>query len=543
MNRNDAPEFDIIVVGSGPAGVSAAFPLVDAGLRVLMVDGGMVPDVALPQGEYLESRTADDRQWQWMVGRNFEALRHPGATSPKLRAPTLDYVFRDFVDANRITADNFVPVGSLAVGGLSNAWGCGVAAFSARDLEAFPFSAAELMPSYHAIARRIGISGAADDDLAGFYGVDAWAQTGVAMDALHETLLGNYRRRRSALNARGFSMGRARVAVISRDQADGRRACTRSGFCLWGCAEESLYTARHDVRALATRENFVHLPGLVVDRLERDGETWGVCGQRRSTGSGEIHKARTVVLAAGTLATTRIAMRSLPDHRHATLLGSPSAAFALWLPKFTGVARAKGPGFAQLGFALDGDEASAISGFVFSTHALPVAEFVRHAPLTRRNAISLFSALLSSTVVANCFFPGALSRNSVKLEADGRLRVIGGSAAGFEEASSAAKRRLRAAFRHSNALMLPGSFRLGQIGAEAHYAGSLPMRRNPTLGETHANGEIAGLPGIFVADAAAFSSLPSKSHTFVMMACADRLGKSLVARFKRGGNTTAGAAG
>jgi choline dehydrogenase-like flavoprotein len=532
MSGNGAPEFDAIVVGSGPAGVSAAFPLVEAGFRVLMVDGGMLPDVALPRGEFLDTRASDERQWEWMVGRNFEALRRSGAISPKFRAPTLDYVFRDFVDANRIAADNFVPVGSLAVGGLSNAWGCGVAAFSARDLEGFPFSEAELAPSCEAVARRIGISGRANDDLAAFYGIDAWAQPPIAMDALHENLLGNYRRTRTTLNARGFRMGRARVAVIGRDQADGRRACTRAGFCLWGCAAQSLYSARYDVRALAARDNFVHLPGLVVDRLEREGEFWNVCGHRLSTGSGEIRRARTVVLAAGTLATTRIAMRSLPDHRHAPLLGSPSAAFALWLPKFLGDARVEGPGFAQLGFALDGDDASAICGFVFSTHALPVAEFVRHAPLARRNAISLFSTLLSSTVVANCFFPGALSRNSVTLEADGRLRVTGGSAAGFEEAANAARKRLRACFLRLHAFMLPGSFRPGEIGAEAHYAGSLPMRRNPKPGETNANGEIAGLPGIFVADASAFSSLPSKSHTFAMMACADRLGRGLVARLK-----------
>ena len=33
-------DFDIIIVGSGPAGISAAFPLVESGLNVLMVDGG-----------------------------------------------------------------------------------------------------------------------------------------------------------------------------------------------------------------------------------------------------------------------------------------------------------------------------------------------------------------------------------------------------------------------------------------------------------------------------------------------------------------------
>jgi flavin-dependent dehydrogenase len=33
-------DFDVIIVGSGPAGVSAAYPLVQSGIKVLMVDGG-----------------------------------------------------------------------------------------------------------------------------------------------------------------------------------------------------------------------------------------------------------------------------------------------------------------------------------------------------------------------------------------------------------------------------------------------------------------------------------------------------------------------
>ena len=47
-------DFDAVIVGSGPAGVSAAFPLLDAGLRVLMVDGGKAPRVASPAGQFLD---------------------------------------------------------------------------------------------------------------------------------------------------------------------------------------------------------------------------------------------------------------------------------------------------------------------------------------------------------------------------------------------------------------------------------------------------------------------------------------------------------
>src|SRR5512145_1641705 len=118
---------DVLVVGSGPAGMSAALPLVEAGLRLLMVDGGQTPDVNLPDGEFLDLRTRDVAQADWMIGRDGHALGSRATASPKFRVPALDYAFRGFAAANRIESERFTVVGSLAVGGLSNAWGCGVA--------------------------------------------------------------------------------------------------------------------------------------------------------------------------------------------------------------------------------------------------------------------------------------------------------------------------------------------------------------------------------------------------------------------------------
>jgi thioredoxin reductase len=124
-----SPEFDVIIVGSGPAGVSVAFPLVEAGLKVLMVEGGREARIPPPSRPFLTERSSNTEQWKWMLGENFHALRKMEAVSPKLRVPTHGYVFDDFIDSNRIKVDNFVAIGSLAKGGLSNAWGCGVARY------------------------------------------------------------------------------------------------------------------------------------------------------------------------------------------------------------------------------------------------------------------------------------------------------------------------------------------------------------------------------------------------------------------------------
>lgn len=131
--------YDVIVVGSGPAGVSVSYPLVKAGLKVLMVDGGRTSTASPPVESYIASREADHNQIRWMVGRDFHSLKFDAAVSPKLRAPTHKHVFEGFSEGNHIYGSGFVTVGSMAVGGFSEAWGCGVATLSDEELEDFHF--------------------------------------------------------------------------------------------------------------------------------------------------------------------------------------------------------------------------------------------------------------------------------------------------------------------------------------------------------------------------------------------------------------------
>ena len=140
-----------------------------------------------PEGLYPEATSSrwlfnDREQWRRIIGEDFRALAYQEATSPKMRVPGLAYVFDGFLEANRITTKDFVAIGSLAVGGLSAAWGCGVARVDQTELATFPCDPEVMLRSYARVARRIGISGATDDDLRDFFGVDEWAQPPIALD-------------------------------------------------------------------------------------------------------------------------------------------------------------------------------------------------------------------------------------------------------------------------------------------------------------------------------------------------------------------------
>lgn len=519
-------DFDVIIVGSGPAGVSAAFPLLEAGQEVLLVDGGRTPSVEPPAGSYLARRAADAAQWKWMVGEDFHALARADAVSPKLRAPTLDYVFEGFASTNRVEAADFVAIGSLAVGGLSNAWGCGVAALSAQELRAFPVPPEEMQASFAYVAKRMGVSGAVNDDLSDYFGLDAWAQPPLPMDALQSRL---YARYATGVKRDDFRLGRSRVAALSQNL--GRRpACDLSGTCLWGCAQGSLYSATHDLAQLVPFRNLTYKPGFVVESVASTLGGAEIVG-RTPKGVAKF-SARHVLLAAGTLASTRLALQALGHTEPLKMKACPTSAFLLWAPQRLGAAREAAFGLGQLSFTLDLEGGARGFGSLFNATGIPLAEFSRFMPLRKRGGIDVLSWIMSSCAVGNIFLSGEYTRASLQLTPQGSLRVEGRYDEAAHRLMSEAQRKLRTAFLRLGAILLPGSFRLGQPGGDIHYAASLPMRQTPGPGESDAQGQVFGLPGVHVVDGAALSSLSEKSHTLTLMANADRIGRRLARRLQ-----------
>lgn len=520
-----SPDFDVIIVGSGPAGVSAAFPLLEAGLRVLMVDGGKSPGIQPPEIDFLAARINDAEQWKWMVGENFHALKMCDAVSPKLRVPPHAYVFDGFEQNNKIEGKDFITVGSLATGGLSNSWGCGVARFSATEMAKFPFPASELELSYKRVGQRMGISGSADDDLSGYFGPDETLQTPIPMDMLHTHLAQHYSKHRIKLNSQGFRLGRSRVAALSENMS-GRQACNLSGNCLWGCRRRSLYTAADDLQELCKYENFTAISGFVVDDLTRCDRYWRIEGQNTSLNGRHSITANKIVLAAGTLATTRIVLKALNYKQGVPMLSCPTAAFLLWLPSLLGAPRLPGFGLGQLSFALALDDNITAFGSTFATTGILLSEFARHVPMRRRYAIDLLRGLLSSCVVGNIFLPGHLTVAAAKLN-DDALIISGKYADAVMPLMNKSAQKLRKAYWSMGAMLLPGSFTVGRPGGDIHYAGTLPMRNLPVVGETSQLGEVKGMEGVYVVDGACLPLLPEKSHTLTIMANADRIGRQL----------------
>jgi choline dehydrogenase-like flavoprotein len=520
------PEYDVIIVGSGPAGVSAAFPLLEHGLKVLMLDGGATPDKKLLTDNFLDMRSSDSEQWRWMIGEDFHALKMQDAISPKLRVPNLSYVFDAFAAENKIQSEKFIAIGSLASGGLSNAWGAGVARFNTKDLSQFPVPMEDWDKHYNSVARRIGISGKSDDDLADYFLVDTSAQPATPLDDINTDFLSKYTSNKNYFKKSNFKLGRSRVAVLTNDMGE-RKACSLSGNCLWGCANRSIYSASEDLQILQKNKNFRLVSGAIVENFISGENGWVVFSQDITNKKHYKFTASKVILAAGTLATTRLALKHLGIKTPTTLLSSPTAAFLVWNYKRFGAVRKSGFGLGQLSYSINIADNISAFGSTFSTNGIPIAEFAKQVPLSRSVAIDVLAALLSSCTVGNIFLPGNLTHATATLLGNDVLQISGAYSEKVPELMRQISTQVRKAFWKMGGVVLPGSFTVGKPGSDIHYAGSLPMSATPVLGQTSSEGELKGTEGLYIVDGACLPILPEKSHTLTIMANAERIATAI----------------
>ena len=139
-----------------------------------------------------------------------------------------------------------------------------------------------------------------------------------------------------------------------------------------------------------------------------------------------------------------------------------------------------------------------------------MSEFARHVPMSRRYGIDLLRGLLSSCVVGNIFLPGQLTNAEAKLREEGTLVVSGKYSDSVAPLMDAARKKLSKAYWSMGALLLPGSFTVGRPGGDIHYAGTLPMRDRPVIGETTSLGEVKGMDGVYVVDGACIANTSGK---------------------------------
>ena len=402
----------VLIIGSGPAGVSAAWPLLEAGLRVHMIDPGAArsDETALDDRDF-EAWRRSDSQWQIFLGENAKLLEN---ASPKLRAPEFAHVFEGFRQRLRIQAAGFAAHGSLAPGGLSGAWGSGVGAFTDEELAEYPITREDLAPSYDAVARRIGISGSRDDELSAWFGADYPLQPPNPLTPPFDSIYGRHLARAAGRGKQGrddFRLGRPQQAVLTR-QLGKRDPCDRRAMCIYGCKPRAIYNASYDLESLQLHPHFTYSTGWFANRVVRYEDRLGVEATNTQTGSTQLFTGSRVVLAAGTIASTKLALEFVGAFDvNVPLLTTPVLAFALLPRDLAAHRRPNGYALGLLAFALRlcaiPGEPEVFGGILPTTGLLPT-ELYRATTASGSLEQAARGLALAADAYRHMFFPGAI---------------------------------------------------------------------------------------------------------------------------------------
>ena len=494
------PNTQVIIVGSGPAGVSAAWPLVRAGVRVVMLDAAERAVAASPAASSAAGFRADPQRWRYQFGDDLQGLAASGDRSPKFSTPLARSVTAGYAEALGLETRGFFAAGALARGGLSTIWGALAAELPAAELEAYPGGPAGMRPFYDAVRARIGAPAASAE--------------GISSPAARRVF--------ARLSERADLTAVPAPNAVLDAPRDGREACSYCGLCLWGCGRRAIYDAGDELPTLQRFANFDYRPGHRVTRLFADGTLQGL--EVEVGGARLTLRTETVLLAAGTIATAALALPRLGLlDRPAPLLSNPAAATAFVVPALIGAALPeRSLSLGQVFYRLRGGEAA---GVLYGADALPLELVAARLPLSRPVALRLARALAPALVMATAYLPGGFSRNRITVGAGG-VRIEG-------ETPPATAAKLRAAIGRLTravfpaALPLPGAASILEPGADAHYAGVLPMGGEGPFA-SGAFGEIAA--GLHVVDGACLPGLSATHPTLTIMANATRIGEAVAKR-------------
>ena len=508
------------VIGSGPAGTAAARALLDKGVQVVMVDSG---------GTLEPERRAEVRHL---------ADREPPAwTAAQVAAIKGDLkVSRAGVKEKKIFGSSFAsrpsahfPVDqencrfylSFAKGGLSNLWGRGILPLSRQDAEDWPFDPAELHPYYRKVFEFVPLAGRLDD-LSAIYPLHGQEVQNYRFSSQSQLLLDWFERNRRQLVDAGVHFGATRLAASMND-------CRYCGLCMYGCPYDILYCSTHTLASLAGNKRFRYLPGLVVDSLEERHDGVILRAVQEVDGIRRLFHADRVYTAAGSVATTRIMLKSLGLVGQRVTLKC-SDLYYLPALSFRGGTNVVDEELFTLSQLMLEIKDETLSRHFISIHLHGYNDIFLNVLKGMSSPFSevlmpLMRSFLNRFLVLFCFLHSDHSASlDCHLSSDGRLMVQGRDNPASRDLYRKLRKKLIRLAPKLGLMPIPFYARKRLAGTSMHFGGSFPMRKCPSKMQTDFMGRPTGMHRVHLVDASVLPTIPAGSYTLTVMANAYRIG-------------------
>jgi hypothetical protein len=523
---------DYIVVGSGCCGAIAAKTLIDKGIKLTLLDTGIIQDstTTATSNSFIDIRKNDANQIDFLLGKNFESLGSLQKKNPVHLTPNRQFTTAKVEDYLIWEDGNFNPIESLAKGGLGNAWGLGSYVYSDNELKQTGLPISELRAAYQWLASFIGISGGNDSSANYANGHLFTPQQAIPLDFNGQRLWNKLQHKQHQFQQTNFVVGRTPLAISTQNTLNGELYKANDlDFYETGitAAFRPINTIQHLQKTglLNYQAN-----QLVMQFKERDGivevETLDI-----STNETKLYLCKKLILAAGALGTARIVMRSATISKLPLLCNPYTYIPSLQFPLLGAANTGYQTGLAQLSlyYDLDTTHTNIAMGSLYSYRSLMGFRLMREFPLDFKSGqqwVKFLQPALNITGVFHPEFPGTnkymeLVKDTTLLSGD-KLK----SCYQLNEQEEIQIVKTEQAFKKTLRQLgtVPLKVQRNKHGASIHYGGTLPF--NSTQTPTHTNnGRLHDYQNIFVADGSGFQFLSGKGLTLTLMAYAHHVTK------------------
>ncbi|MBK20562.1 MAG: hypothetical protein CMM52_17160 [Rhodospirillaceae bacterium] len=515
----------ICVVGSGPAGATAAHFLWHAGFDVTVLDGGLraEPEVVSDIADWLEK--PDDAKLKSAVAqrRSSSTLEKPDLAEKLFLGS--DFVYRETERELLESVENADIRASLAQGGLSNVWGAAALPITAQDIADWPISQDDLSPHYQSLNEIIDIVGD-NDGLEKSFGTNVVSPS-FSLGRQASALLEDMASHASDLHQSGFEFGRARVAVGNKfsHQSEG---CVSCGHCMIGCPHGAIFNSAFVIDTLKGRERFTYQGRRIVDQVAETVDGVTVSGHGLIDGSAFSQRFERVFIAAGVVSTAAIMLRSRRENGGSLQLRD-SQLFVFPIIRYRGeddVALEKTNRLAQLFIELNDpnlcDRLIHLQLYGFNDVFMD-AITEKLGPLASIAPFILKFLTRHAMIVQGFLHSDYSGSIRVSLSKSGKANLTGEPNEQSEMSARKTQKYFVQSRPHFRATPIPGQIVIPPPGASRHLGASLPMSASPKIGESDLLGRPDGLKRVHVVDASVLPSIPASTITYTAMANAARI--------------------
>ncbi len=498
--------FDILIIGSGPAGVVSAQSFIDKGYKVCLIDAGVDSIATIPVKHFSEQLAAE-AEFFYPPDDDSSSAESGGAQLTKAREHLIKHTHTHL----KVNSTNFSPFQTLATGGLSAAWGA--ACFTYRDSDLQRASLVNLDSHYEAVAKIIGISGPKPSHFCNIQN----KQKPATLDHNGQSILGQHQK--------AFTLEQSSMALLTEPLND-RSPNPHFDMDFYSNFGDSIFRSDCLLMNLTQHSNFTRIQGLVTSFCEISDQVEVKYVDMKNSITLQVN-AKKLVICAGAINSYRLVANSLQIFNTPNpILCNPYLHIpAIHLPSLG----KKGAHLRHSLSQLFGEfhKVNDMTLQFYSYRSLLLSRLITQTPMPAFFARLFWRSLVESLVIVGAHIgddgKSPRSIQAIPIESANTLPTLK-----IDFPTPAISGSLALAGNLLKLKCVPMGIVKTKMGASIHYAGTIPISASVqhAIG-MNAQGLVHATKNVYVFDSSGWTYLPSRGLTFTIMANAHRLSEKL----------------